>query len=347
LKYATHGSSVAENIGLLYQSNFFNIQAIERSIEDVESDQETKATWALDVRGTKKRTVNAVQRLTLDRQFNVALVEAAGVSAHRLELAERILDVEKRGWPSRTWVAIDARTASDDLAREADERRQAIGARLLSVVFYARDDASPTSASVFRELHVRLCADLYLSPGPTVLAGRKWNADAGPDTVRLAPADREVQVEEALESRDLRELLADHILTPVEFLAAVARSGDPTESWADDVGALLRTSSPSIRRAWAALTEGTVDDPATWTRHSREFVSLVIRGLRSADFPIAKLPSNVLSQDYFWDEMLRLAPRHSVYDQLQHLALVSRARIGLVDGFEKVPLRFAKERADE
>ncbi|WP_156525539.1 MULTISPECIES: caspase family protein [unclassified Gordonia (in: high G+C Gram-positive bacteria)] len=99
-----------------------------------EAKAEKRSEWAVDVRGVRERVVNATQRLTLDRTFEVAVVEAAGVTRSRLDEAEKVLDVTAIRWTPRYWFPVDAGAVARLDQRLAAVREQIGGAHLALVV---------------------------------------------------------------------------------------------------------------------------------------------------------------------------------------------------------------------
>ena len=132
------------------------------------------------MRGVRERVVNATQRLTLDRTFEVAVVEAAGVTRSRLDEAEKVLDVTAIRWTPRYWFPVDAGAVARLDQRLAAVREQIGGAHLALVVHGGGGDAK-----VVRELHRRAGATLGVAVGPTVVVGARWRAATDPSVVWL------------------------------------------------------------------------------------------------------------------------------------------------------------------
>lgn len=310
-------------------------RAARSKLAKVERKAEKRSELAVDVRGARERVVHATQRLTLDRAFEVAVVEAAGLTSGRLAAAEKLLDVATVDWTPRYWFPIEVGALSQ-LDQDLEPLRDSIDDRRLSLLVHG-EGGDPSLA---RELHRRACRDLSLEVGPTVLVGAGWRAPADFSVISLRATSRsergsvalERRIDEAIGQRRYDEVVEDPMVEPLSLLVAIARSGDVTSGRREKVVAdLLSRSSASVQYAWAVLESDRVMDPTVWEGHTREFVVLLMRGRGDAEIPLGSLPSDLLRETYFHDEILRLSPSPLLYGKLLALPKPVRSMLHLVD----------------
>lgn len=309
--------------------------ALPDDVGDRERKAEKRSEWAVDVRGTRERVVNATQRLTLDRTLEVAVVESAGVTRARLAEAEKILEVAAQGWTLRYWYPIDANAVSH-LDQLLTSLRDRVGDKRLSLLVHGEGGDVTTA----HEFHRRACAALRMGIGPTVVVGPRWQSATHGSVVWLraagpsgrASAALERRVDKAIDKQQLRELVDDPDVPPLSALAAIARSGDlGSGRLGVAVDDLLTRSSASVREAWEVLESGRAADPAAWAAGTREFVALVMRARGGAGIPLASLPTDLLREPYLHDEILRLKPGRELYEQLLALPEPVRRLLGFIN----------------
>ncbi|MCP4307765.1 MAG: hypothetical protein GY788_23410 [bacterium] len=288
-----------------------------------------------------ERVVDVVQRLTLNRWVEIAISEVP-VHSSQLGAAEQLLAPSlDHQWSRRRWCAMPKSASQDQVLSATASAVDLGGNDLPSLVIDVRGPLGALGVDGVRDLHVAAAAELGVKPGPTVLIGvSASDATPRPGQVRFVVAgDRVMPLEVAelngaLVDGCFEEIVRNGDHTTCSVLAVMARTGVAEQSSIGELrDQLLSKAPPSMARAWQFAT-ASHREPQTWIGATRDFTALVFRALGGPGVPFAALPSEVLHEQFLWDEVVRLRPSQHQYSELLGLDRVFRQRIGLLGGSE-------------
>lgn len=292
---------------------------------------------AVDVSLGRQRVVDVAQRLTLDRVFDVAVVESSPFPVERLRQAEYLMAAASNGQRrQRIWEVVDADDATHRIEHLVRHDDDLLGTGGQSAMVIDAADMDAGAMNTMLDVHREVCRRTRLVPGAVVFHGTTATV-GGTDAVRLLDDGRDDDESPRVEA-ELSAAVADgnwtfaldHRHRAVMVLAALRASGHAPGVYRDFAAAILASAPHSVRRAWDVLEDDRVADPAAWLGATREFVALILRSAPDAAIPFSRLDRQLLGEDFFWDEVLRMSPRGPTYTALVALPYSIRRQFRLV-----------------